>query len=92
MVDILVYYSEFQNLKTVDQKVKYLKVFPTLNHLPISKTKDFSLLNNTYHQSLELAPIVINSEESSIGYLKGFQKPDLLKEFLCLLFLKHHKK
>tara|TARA_Y100001938_G_C8029354_1_gene399790 strand:+ start:630 stop:782 length:153 start_codon:yes stop_codon:yes gene_type:complete len=25
MVDILVYYSEFQNLKTVNQKVKYLK-------------------------------------------------------------------
>ena len=32
MVDILVYYSEFQNLKTVNQKVKYLK-----------KNKDFNI-------------------------------------------------
>ena len=59
-----------QNSKTKsicdNQKVKYLKVFPTLNHLPISKTTDFSLLNNTYHQSLKLAPIVISSEENFV--------------------------
>ena len=61
-------FNQNSNNKSIcdNQQVKYLKVFPTLNYLPISKTKDFSLLNNTYYESLKLAPIVINSEENFV--------------------------
>ena len=66
--NLIYLFNQNSNTKSIcdNQKVQYLKVFPTLNHLPISKTTDFSLLNNTYHQSLKLAPIVINSEENFV--------------------------
>ena len=47
-------------------KSKIFKGFSNSESSPISKTTDFSLLNNTYHQSLKLAPIVISSEENFV--------------------------
>ncbi|EEE40360.1 hypothetical protein [Prochlorococcus marinus] len=75
------------NTKCNNQEVKYLKVFPTLNHFPISKTKDFSLLNNTYYKELELAPIVINSEENFVLILNINEFNLNLEDTISLKFI-----
>ena len=75
------------NTKCNNKEVKYLKVFPTLNHFPISKTKDFSLLNNTYYQELELAPIVINSEENFVLILNINEFNLNLEDTISLKFI-----
>ena len=54
------------DIKCENENIQFLKIFPTLNHFPLNKIVDFSLLNNIDYQSQKLKPIVINSEENFV--------------------------